>query len=56
MLENAKWIAQEDFRAWRHPPHAEPLPSPYLVRDFEVGEGVTSVRLSAAGHYKFPTP
>lgn len=49
MFENAKWIAQEDYRSWRHPPHAEPLPSPYIVRDFEIGEGVRSVRLAVAG-------
>ena len=49
MFENAKWIAQEDYRSWRHPPHAEPLPSPYIVRDFTVGEGVRSVRIAVAG-------
>ena len=49
MFENAKWIAQEDYRSWRHPPHADPLPSPYIVRDFKIGEGVKSVRLAVAG-------
>lgn len=49
MFEKAKWIAGEDFRRWRHPPHAEPSPSPYLVRDFDVGEGLACATLAVAG-------
>ena len=49
MLEKAKWITGTDYRSWRHPPHAEPVPSPYLVRDFTVGEGIRSVTLAVAG-------
>lgn len=49
MFEKAKWIAGEDFRAWRHPPHAEPKPSPYIIRDFTVKEGLVSAELAVCG-------
>ena len=49
MFEKAKWIAGEDFRGWRHPSHAEPVPSPYLIRDFSVREGLRSATLHVAG-------
>ena len=49
MLKNAKWIAAEDFRAWRHPDHNNPHPAPYFIRDFEVREGVRAVTLAVCG-------
>ena len=49
MFEQSKWITGEDHRGWRHPPHAEPTPSPYLIRDFEVKPGIASVTLAVAG-------
>ncbi len=49
MFEKSKWIAQEDFRAWRHPSHAEPRPAPYFIRDFTVGEGLVRATLAVAG-------
>ena len=49
MFEKAKWIAGEDYRAWRHPSHAEPKPAPYLVRDFWVRAGLREATLAVAG-------
>lgn len=49
MFEKAKWIAGEDYRKWRHPPHSDPRPSPYIIRDFEVRPGLVSATLAVCG-------
>lgn len=49
MFESSKWICANDHRAWRHPPVGEPYPSPYIIKDFEVAEGVERVILNVCG-------
>ena len=49
MFEKAKWITSVDHRAWRHPPHEDPYPAPYMIRDFFVEDGILSVSLAVAG-------
>lgn len=49
MFEEAKWIAALDIKEWRHPSHIQPPPAPYVIRDFDVHQGVKSVILNVCG-------
>ena len=49
MFEKAKWIAALDIREWCHPSHIKPPPAPYVIRDFDVRQGVKNVMLNVCG-------